>query len=1167
MLRFVTLLSVLTLVSSGANAAQNDGVQIRVSKTQTEQYERDVDEVALHAQENAIARLINLLKKYRGKRQEPTLLAKLGELQQQNASILFRIAHGDSHRKKKGQLDLTRFNKTMNQAISTVSTLIAKYPNYEEIDKAYYLRGKGHEELGDKVKAAKDYLHLVKNFPEAEQAASAYMALAEFSIEANDHSKAITYLREVEKKPESPHYPFALYKLAWSHYNLKNVPTALSYAERQISYYSTPGSKSDSTTSDNALRENTLQDVTIFYFEGFEEKSPQYSLANALPYFKKLESGPTLGKMLVRFAKLLRSHDHESALTAWKDTVLESESGRPESVDVAIVAYEYQLNKRHYAQLVETAHDIQKLYPKYKGTESFARAQKLVLDAAEGLQASIIKQKDASDVQSYSATLASLYDIFTKIVEETDERIPRVHYNLAETLFAIKDYSGATQHYRWIVERGRNQAPTKKGAPDPVADAALKAIASRYEVLKQKQLLPREIAARSLIKSSSETLDPLVKEWVAWVDTYRASASGQALIDSDNFHFETNRALYAKGHVTEAVDRLHKHARANPTSSYAVPSASLVLDSFIATEDWKKTEDLANDFLKVKEWKAAEFSKRLFTVAADSAYKQIEGFHRAKDYASALKNIDSFLKNYSSSARHTDALVLAGGAALASNDKKRANEYFSRIIALGPTAAENLGAALLSRAKLSEERFRFADAANDLKSYLMLPPTQAKAKESEKDDLRRKTLTYYWLSDQMPDLRAALDTQAICTEALVTDCDKYNALHILASPARLAEEETTEKAFDRARKNLSSTSKESRALWAIVALEGSRNLAFRDRNVALRAVAGGWDDLDPLVRFSVSPVLVKSIPRAFELNRLSLREVAPLRADERYITRRVEVIREMENAATKVIKLPWTRIRAEVLNEMASTYSDFARALSALNPPKGLNDQELVAYQETIRKLVLPFEDKGQDMRSKAFEVASRFSIEEEAFQKIAEPFFTENPSQAKKIRPSNRPDAPASLTPAFLALLDSAGGWASLKNIKNDGSSTETDDRAMVLKAMWVRAAETQKWHQVAFLMNQAKEQKLMTPVILSLVKSVSLAMAGARGEGLAELEDVRRDLDISSRMIATATLMHHSLRACSKQKTQTYYKELQSDITTSKQSVSKELTAISASAATYIQ
>ena len=47
-------------------------------------------------------------------------------------------------------------------------------------------------------------------------------AQGDFAMDENNHALAVSYFEPVEKFPEDPHYPFALYRLAWSHYNLKN---------------------------------------------------------------------------------------------------------------------------------------------------------------------------------------------------------------------------------------------------------------------------------------------------------------------------------------------------------------------------------------------------------------------------------------------------------------------------------------------------------------------------------------------------------------------------------------------------------------------------------------------------------------------------------------------------------------------------------------------------------------------------------------------------------------------------------------------------------------------------------------------------------------------------------------------------------------------------------
>lgn len=808
----------------------------------------------------------------------------------------------------------------------------------------------------------------------------------------------------------------------------------------------------------------------------------------------------------------------------------------PETLDLIILTYDYELNNRKYPQVVDCAHDMVALYADHKTFESFPKAQKQVLDTAEGLQALIIKNKGATEVGSYSHILAQVYDAFVHMVEETDPRIPRAHYNLAETLFTIQDYVGATDHYRWVVDHGKWDAKPAKNATATVADASLKAIGARYEVLRQKNLIPKELQAKAKPSKDSSDIDPLLAQWVQWLDTHVE----HSLEGTENFVFESNRALYAQGQIGRAVERMAKFSAKHPKSTYAIPQASLVLDTYIASQDWEKTHETATDFMEVPEWKQGDFSKRLFAVAADAFYKQIEIKFHDRDYKGTLKWSDEFLKRYSASARLGDTLALAGSAALENIERKRAIAYFTRLINEVPNSS-NVPTALLARASLEDDHYLFAAAAADYQAYIAHMANDKSADAKQLNGLRKKALILTWLSGDRAAVQAALASKTLCTEKTAADCEKYLILSQIESPEVAQSEKTTEAAFEKAKHD---SSGENAGLWAILALEGTRNLSFHDRNFAIRHAAKAWDDLDPLIKFSLIPHFSQSLASAFRQNRAELKDVAPLKANEKWITRRVEVIREMENAATQVMKLPWARIRAEVLNEMAAVYLDLARGLSALPPPKGLTPADQQAYDETIRKITMPFEEKGQDMRAKAFEIASRFAIEEGSFAAISEPFFAENPSQAKALKGDARKPAQVlgTLDPTLLIKLDSSGGWKDLLKHAEQVPSEELayENPALYLKAHWVHAIQTKKLQQVAFFMQEAQEKALIQAGIMSSVKAISLTAAGARGEGLAELEDGRHDLKPDAQNWITSLLIQFYDRSLSKEKVKDLTKDL---------------------------
>jgi TolA-binding protein len=1177
-IRISILMSFLMGVSS---SFAGDAIQVRAESASHELFERDVDAVALQAQDQSIAKLTGLLGKYRKTSQEPILLEKLAELQQQNAAILFRIAHGNAHRGNKA-LDLVKYKKEMAQAIGSLTILIDKYPSYSEISHAYFIRGKGYEELENKPAASKDYQYLVANFPLAEETTSAYMSLAEFAIEANEHAKAITYLKEVEKKPDDNHYPFALYKLAWAYYNLKDIPQSLKYAEKQIHFYNdlekeqAKSGDSHLTTSDEALRENTLLDSAVFYFEGFEETPENYSVAKAFDYFRDLEKGPTIGKMLLRYSKLLRAHDHDQELVEWKNRVLKAElSGdlkSPETLDIVLNTFEHAINRRTFASVTQIAQDIVDLYKlskkEGKPYASMDRAQKLLSDTADSWQQLIVKNKEAQEAKGLSVHLAALYAAFTQIMDENDPRVPGAHYNLAETLFTIKDYDGATANYRWIVEHGSWRKKDKGTVSVP--DASLKAIASRYEILESKGLLPKDVKPVSVGQNDQKALDPLFAEWILWLDTHlQHSTAG-----TENFYFEANRALYAHGHILDALKRLNTFAEDNPKSDYAIPSASLVLDTYIVTGDWPELLKKTEEYLDMDEWKNLPFHKRLFTASADAAYKMVENQAHLKNYPETLKMADAFLKKYKASERFSDTLVLAGATALESKQPDLAFQYFTRLINEAPKSSA-LKDALLARASIEESRYELSDASRDYSTYIKLAALpnadkSAPAKDPKKEldqrvALEKKILAYTWINGNWAELKTAIESKEICSNKesekdnfdgqLVKDCERYQALGMLTHPELFPVD--VDVAFDHARKEEGDLA----ALWAAVSLERSKELAFRDRLLAVRHFAKNWDELDPLSKLTVLPYVNTSIVHTLDLARKMMDQAAPLRVSgndaEKYITHRVDIMREMENAVTLAMKLPWARIKAESLNELAQTYIDFSTTLAAAQP-KGLKDDEIAVYQTTIRKITVPFDEKGQDLRMKAFQLASRYAIEETAMQDISTPFFLDNPSQAKALRKiaSVAPAAqkalysnPYGVSSAidldinFLDSVDPAEHW---KKAANDHSFRSGENVVENIQHFFIDAVVTKNWAKAAYYLQEAKAKTAFVGPVLSAMKGVVLSTAGAKAEALLEIEDTRNQwVDQRSKLFVLGVLAKHYEQAYSTERADSFNKEIETELT----------------------
>ena len=68
------------------------------------------------------------------------------------------------------------------------------------------------------------------------------------------------------------------------------------------------------------------------------------------------------------------------------------------------------------------------------------------------------------------------------------DRQMKLHFNVAEISFAMKDFDKAVLHYRWVVEHGAHKTPAEQTL---IADCSLKAVSSKYEPLQCQGPLPQ----------------------------------------------------------------------------------------------------------------------------------------------------------------------------------------------------------------------------------------------------------------------------------------------------------------------------------------------------------------------------------------------------------------------------------------------------------------------------------------------------------------------------------------------------------------------------------------------------------------------------------------------------------------------------------------------------
>ncbi|MEK7690253.1 MAG: hypothetical protein AAB425_04455, partial [Bdellovibrionota bacterium] len=489
-----------------------------------------------------------------------------------------------------------------------------------------------------------------------------------------DYRGALNYLAQLEKLEKGLILGIALDKMAWAHYFLDDIPLAFQALGREVAELD-PGNASDSQ-----VLARTVQPASLFFMRGFEKSLAQYRPEQALATFQELfTKEPKLAEQaLIQLAFHLRSKDKDTELS---QLLAANKKMKSLTLDLAAVIGGHQLNQRKYEQMRETALSASKTLTELSADEkqdyqtNGGRLIKELANWMRELQARYGKNKDNSDAKRISLVLVPLYETHLKFPGK--EKDAPIRFNLAEIQFGQGNFGPATLNYRWI---HRNQKKTM-----PAAE--LRSIESRFKELEIKNLTARNLAARALPESTDSPDRPKeLTEWIDWVDAF--AADHRFAPPGDAFYFEANRALYKTGDLHGALDRMVAFAQKHPSSAHAKGSASLALDTWIASSKWDRAQKFAETLMKDPVWRKNAMFADLHRIAGDARIRLLEEAAsrdtlEESDAKEILAMIQEFQTQYPTHARLPRALEVGATVSVKRGEKVAARGFFQALQASG----------------------------------------------------------------------------------------------------------------------------------------------------------------------------------------------------------------------------------------------------------------------------------------------------------------------------------------------------------------------------------------------------------------------------------------------------------------------------------------------------
>ncbi|MBM4290510.1 MAG: tetratricopeptide repeat protein, partial [Deltaproteobacteria bacterium] len=158
-------------------------------------------------------------------------------LEEEDAEFLERMdVYRERLKTASADEDLPPPQRDHRKVISAFTRLIEGWPDYRDLDSAFYARAHSFLEMGEEQTAMRDFRTIIERFPASEYRTEVWNLIGELHFRFAELPEAIKAYSEVLKDKESQYYAAAFYKLAWTYYRNDQFEEAVESFKRLISY-------------------------------------------------------------------------------------------------------------------------------------------------------------------------------------------------------------------------------------------------------------------------------------------------------------------------------------------------------------------------------------------------------------------------------------------------------------------------------------------------------------------------------------------------------------------------------------------------------------------------------------------------------------------------------------------------------------------------------------------------------------------------------------------------------------------------------------------------------------------------------------------------------------------------------------------------------------------
>lgn len=533
--------------------------------------------------------------------------------------------------------DLSRSRRWQNDSIRLYQQILDNYPRYARADEAMYFMAASLQDVGRREEGVEQFSRLVRVYPESGFVCDSYVNIGEFYFDNNNAYKALLAYKKATEFRDCDKYGFALYKLAWSEFNVGEFGPAITSMKEVVAY--SQAQREANGGAPLQLEEEALRDLVRFFADAGE-------IDEALAYFESLGRRDLYKTMLKRLAgTYFEQGKWDEAISIYRRLIAE-DANDPENANYQNeIVQAYHKMGNGDAEITE----VDRMLTTYGRNSAWAQAnvgnQDKVQEAEDKIGRNYVRiaayyHDRGNRLSGAQATEAFdvAYDGYSKFLENFPQHEDAyvAHYQFAELLYKIERFDEAWNQYMAVVDMNPEGEHSEFCAESAIFAA--------------EEMVKREGGLNSGASNATEIRDPqplteweqrLVDSCQKYATLYQGASNIQQIL------YKSAYLLYNKFHLEESARQFRGVIAMNPGTRQAEQAANLILDSFVLSENFAALKENAKFFYEQEGLGSRTFKAEVYGIYQRASLKVVEdAFAESNDYGTTADAYLAFMEEF-----------------------------------------------------------------------------------------------------------------------------------------------------------------------------------------------------------------------------------------------------------------------------------------------------------------------------------------------------------------------------------------------------------------------------------------------------------------------------------------------------------------------------------------